>query len=63
MHLCQPGHPRLSGLEPDEFTGRLATDFVHPDDRDRVRDRLGQQFQALSGSTLVQFRMGTDGDH
>jgi len=48
----------LTGLEPDEMTDRVATDFVHPDDRDRVRDRLGQEFQNTSGSTLVQFRMG-----
>jgi diguanylate cyclase (GGDEF)-like protein/PAS domain S-box-containing protein len=58
-----PGIHDLTGLEPDEFTDRLATDFVHPDDRDRVRDRLGQEFQALSGSTLVQFRMGRGDDH
>ena len=37
---------------------QVATDFVHPDDRDRVRDRLGQEFQSASASMLVQFRMG-----
>jgi len=53
-----PAIQELTGLAPEELIDRLATDFVHPDDRDRVRDRLGQEFQAASDSTLVQFRMG-----
>jgi diguanylate cyclase (GGDEF)-like protein/PAS domain S-box-containing protein len=48
----------LLGMDPGELIGRQATDVVHPDDRDRVQDRLGAQLQASSENALVQFRMG-----
>ncbi|MGH9081558.1 MAG: putative bifunctional diguanylate cyclase/phosphodiesterase [Acidimicrobiales bacterium] len=48
----------LLGLDPGELLGRRATDVVHPDDRDRVRDRLGAQLRASQENALVQFRMG-----
>jgi diguanylate cyclase (GGDEF)-like protein/PAS domain S-box-containing protein len=47
----------LLGFEPDELTGQRATDYVHPDERDRVRDRLGSQLQISSESVPIQFRM------
>ena len=39
------------------MVGRTATDFVHPDDRDRLADRLGAQFEKSPDTVLVQFRM------
>ena len=56
--FVSPAIQDLTGMGPDEFIGRAATDFVHPDDRDRVRERLGAQFQSGPVTTLVQFRMG-----
>ncbi len=51
LHLRQPGHPpSSSGMAPDDLVGQMATDFVHPDDRERVRDRLGAEFQAGAGT-------------
>ncbi len=47
----------LLGTEPAELVGRRATDVVHPDDRDRVRDRLGDDLRHPTDQTLVQFRM------
>lgn len=47
----------LLGIQPDELVGRVATDVVHPDDRDRVRDRLGAHLQRTSEAALIQFRM------
>ena len=50
--LCtfvSPAITELSGWEPDEFVGRPATDFVHPDDRDRLAGRLGSQFETIAG--------------
>src|SRR5271156_1997895 len=56
--FVSPAIEELTGLDSDELVGRPATDFVHPDDRDRVRDRLPPPFPAGSGTMLVQFRMG-----
>ena len=54
-----PAIVALLGMEPGDLVGRLATDTVHPDDRDRVRDRLGAQFRRHAPeATLIQFRMG-----
>ncbi len=54
-----PAVVALLGMEPGELVGRRATDAVHPDDRDRVQDRLGAQFRRHSPETaLIQFRMG-----
>jgi diguanylate cyclase (GGDEF)-like protein/PAS domain S-box-containing protein len=53
-----PASALLLGFEPEELVGVLATDMVHPDDRDRVMSRLGSDFQATEGSALLQFRMG-----
>lgn len=58
--LCtyvSPAIVPLLGIQPDELVGRVATDVVHPDDRDRVRDRLGAQLQRKSEAALIQFRM------
>ena len=52
-----PAITELLGFEPGDLIGRAGTDFVHPDDQDRVRSRLGAEFQAAPETTLVQFRM------
>ncbi len=52
--------PAISGLldvEPDLLVGMRATDIIHPDDRDRVRDRLGSQLRMAPDGALTQFRM------
>ncbi len=55
-----PAITELLGLAPDDVVGRLATDFVHPDDRPHVTDLLGTAFQSGPGRMLVQFRMAGD---
>ena len=58
--LCtyvSPAVRELLGFEPSQLVGRRATDFVHPDDRDRVRDRLGPEFQVSPETVFIQFRM------
>jgi diguanylate cyclase (GGDEF)-like protein/PAS domain S-box-containing protein len=58
--LCtfvSPAITQLSGWESSELIGRLATDFVHPDDRERLASRLGSQFEKSPDTVLVQFRM------
>jgi diguanylate cyclase (GGDEF)-like protein/PAS domain S-box-containing protein len=57
--FVSPAITELLGLAPDELIGRLATEFVHPDDQERVLDRLGEEFLASESPTLVQFRMGS----
>jgi diguanylate cyclase (GGDEF)-like protein/PAS domain S-box-containing protein len=55
-----PAITELVGLDPKVIIGKRATDFVHPDDQDRVRSRLEPQILAISGATLVQFRLQRD---
>ena len=52
-----PAIADLLGFEPDEFIGRRASDLVHPDERQRFRDRIATRLQAGSDSISVQFRM------
>jgi len=54
---ASPAVTPLLGFQPDELLDRQATDYVHPDERGRVRDRLGSQLQISSESVPVQFRM------
>jgi diguanylate cyclase (GGDEF)-like protein/PAS domain S-box-containing protein len=54
---ASPAVTQLLGFEPGELIGLVATDFVHPDDRDRVRNRLGPKFQVSPEMIFVQFRM------
>src|ERR1700733_6110677 len=53
-----PAIAELIGYSPDEMVGRLPTDFVHPDERQRVIDRLGAGLLATRAAAVsVQFRM------
>ncbi len=56
-----PAMTDLLGYSPDDLLEKRATDFVHEDDWDRVRERLGQTFQASPGTELLQFRMARRG--
>jgi diguanylate cyclase (GGDEF)-like protein/PAS domain S-box-containing protein len=58
--LCTYASPAVSqllGMEPSEIVGRRATDFIHPDDRDRIADRFRTQFEKSPDTVLAQFRM------
>ncbi len=52
-----PASAVLLGYPPIELLGRIATDLVHPDDRDRVATRLTAELQAPPGAVSLQFRM------
>jgi diguanylate cyclase (GGDEF)-like protein/PAS domain S-box-containing protein len=44
--------------EPEELVGRLATDFVHPEDLETVLKMLNaEEFQVESGQATLEFRM------
>jgi diguanylate cyclase (GGDEF)-like protein/PAS domain S-box-containing protein len=53
-----PAVTELLGYAPSDLLGKRATDFIHPDDHDRVRERLGPEFQSSPDTALLQFRMG-----
>ena len=42
---ASPAVSQLLGIAPTEVVGRRATDFIHPDDRDRIADRFRTQFE------------------
>jgi diguanylate cyclase (GGDEF)-like protein/PAS domain S-box-containing protein len=52
-----PAVEELLGYRPDELVGRQATDFVHRDDQEYMRTRLGADFQSSSGTAMLEFRM------
>jgi PAS domain S-box-containing protein len=43
--FVSPASETLYGYEPEEMEGRSAFDFFHPDDVDRLRQRLPQELQ------------------
>ncbi|MGD0879961.1 MAG: EAL domain-containing protein [Acidimicrobiales bacterium] len=55
--FVSPACLTILGYEPAELVGRVATDLVHPDDRDRVRARLGSELRSPTESALLQFRI------
>jgi diguanylate cyclase (GGDEF)-like protein/PAS domain S-box-containing protein len=52
-----PAITQLLGSPPDQFLGRHPTDFVHEDDRDRVREGIGLAPRNPTASVSLQFRM------
>ncbi|MGA2836390.1 MAG: EAL domain-containing protein [Acidimicrobiales bacterium] len=52
-----PAVAELLGYEPGALVGTEATSYVHPDDADVVRRRLGPEFQASSDTAVLEFRM------
>ena len=52
-----PAIEQLLGFEPSDLIGRRATDFVHPDERERIRNRMESQLQASPETAPIQFRM------
>ena len=54
---ASPATMALLGKPPAEVVGRAALDFIHPDDRERMRLELIARLQAGSVTEPVQFRM------
>ena len=52
-----PAITQLVGFAPADIIGHPATDFIHPDERERIRDRMGSQLQSASETAPIQFRM------
>jgi diguanylate cyclase (GGDEF)-like protein/PAS domain S-box-containing protein len=57
FRYVSPAIRELLGYEPDELIGLIATDFIAPEDHDRVRQKLGAEFQTQAGTTALEFRM------
>jgi len=58
--LCtyvSPAITSLLGFDPSELIGRRPTDRVHPDEVERVTDRLGPELQGSPDTVHLQFRM------
>jgi diguanylate cyclase (GGDEF)-like protein/PAS domain S-box-containing protein len=58
LSYVSPGVTQLLGFEPSELVGRSATEIVHPDDHEYVRDRFAAVPRTSEvPSLLQQFRM------
>jgi diguanylate cyclase (GGDEF)-like protein/PAS domain S-box-containing protein len=51
----------LLGYEPGELLGKRATDFVHDDDRERVKDRFAFDSEEATDSVFLQYQMEMEG--
>ncbi len=52
-----PAVTQLLGFDPADLEGRPASEFVHPDERQRVLDGMGSQLQESAQTVPIQFRM------
>ncbi len=53
--FVSPASTRITGFAPSEAIGRQATDFVHPDDRERVKAEISSALNH-AGSEIVEYR-------
>lgn len=54
---ASPSIEALTGYAPDEVVGQSTLDLVHPDDRDRVEQRLENLLRHEAEELRVQFRL------
>jgi diguanylate cyclase (GGDEF)-like protein/PAS domain S-box-containing protein len=54
---ASPASHALLGLAPEDVVGKVSTDFVHPDDRERVEVQLAARLQEQRVTDPIQFRM------
>lgn len=52
-----PSTLRITGHDPSEFTGKDPLDYVHPDDRERVKGALSEVFDKTSSGTPTEYRI------
>jgi len=57
FRYLSPAVEQLLGYRPEELVGHVATDYVHPDDQDYLRERLGDEFHARPTTAVLEFRM------
>ncbi len=57
FRYLSPAVEQLLGYRPQELVGRRATEFVHPDDEEYLRLRLGPEFQSSPDTAVLEFRM------
>lgn len=57
ISYASPATVGLLGLPPEDVVGRVSTDFVHPDDQQRVELQLGALLQEQGTTEPIQFRM------
>lgn len=56
FRYVSPSHKRLLGYEPEELTGKLALDLIHPEDADGVCNRFIDVLQNVSIVQSGEFR-------
>src|SRR5258708_24391546 len=52
IRYASPSHLHVLGYQPEEVIGRMAADYVHPDDL----AALAQQFSGAVGDAPIQYR-------
>ena len=57
FRYLSPAVEELLGYRPAELVGHRATDYVHPDDEEYLRLRLGPGFHTSSETAVLEFRM------
>ena len=57
FRYLSPAVEELLGYRPAALVGPPATDYVHPDDEEYLRLRLGPEFHTSSETAVLEFRM------
>lgn len=56
VRYVNPAIRRVLGYESEDLTGHRLSEYLHPEDQDRVMERLAQSLEAPESSS-VEFRM------
>jgi PAS domain S-box-containing protein len=51
-----PSVERLTGYSPEDLDGHLVTEFIHPDDRERLIQKIRAAIEQQSSSVRLEFR-------
>jgi PAS domain S-box-containing protein len=52
-----PSTPRITGYDPSDVIGKDPLDYVHPDDRQRVKDALDEVLNGTNPGTPKEYRI------
>lgn len=62
--FSSPSTRHILGFEPEFFIGKNAFDFVHPDDRERVRSDFSEVIKCINPGTPSEYRISkSDGSY
>lgn len=56
LRYLSPSHEQALGFTPEELTGRLAFDFIHPEDKPRIRQLFVEGIRVPGSTVKTEYR-------